>query len=109
MEILRLAQQSNFESITISLPSSKSESNRVLVIDALTKGENRISNLAEARDTQTMISLLEKNPPVFDVLDAGTTMRFLTAFTSITQQSKVMTGTPRMCQRPIGILIDARH
>jgi 3-phosphoshikimate 1-carboxyvinyltransferase len=54
-----------------------------------------------------MISLLEKNPPVFDVLDAGTTMRFLTAFTSITQQSKVMTGTPRMCQRPIGILVDA--
>lgn len=107
MEILRLAQQSNFQSITIPLPSSKSESNRVLVIDALTKGENRISNLAEARDTQTMISLLQKNPPVYDVLDAGTTMRFLTAYAAVTQQKKVMTGTPRMCQRPIGILVDA--
>lgn len=107
MEILRLAQQSTFDTVTIPLPSSKSESNRVLVINALTKGENRISNLAEARDTQTMIGLLEKNPPVYDVLDAGTTMRFLTAFASITQQNKVMTGTPRMCQRPIGILVDA--
>lgn len=107
MEILRLAQQSTFDTVTIPLPSSKSESNRVLVIDALTKGENRISNLAEARDTQTMIGLLEKNPPVFDVLDAGTTMRFLTAYAAVTNQKKVMTGTPRMCQRPIGILVDA--
>lgn len=107
MEILRLAQQSYFDTVVLPLPSSKSESNRVLVIDALTIGENQISNLAEARDTQTMISLLEKNPPVYDVLDAGTTMRFLTAFAAITQQNKVMTGTPRMCQRPIGILVDA--
>jgi 3-phosphoshikimate 1-carboxyvinyltransferase len=107
MEILRLAQQSYFDTISIPLPSSKSESNRVLVIDALTDGENRISNLAEARDTQTMIGLLKKNPPVYDVLDAGTTMRFLTAFAAVTQQNKVMTGTARMCQRPIGILVDA--
>jgi 3-phosphoshikimate 1-carboxyvinyltransferase len=107
MEILRLTQQSSFDTVTIPLPSSKSESNRVLVIDALTKGENRITNLAEARDTQTMISLLKKNPPVYDVLDAGTTMRFLTAFAAVTQQKKVMTGTIRMCQRPIGILVDA--
>jgi len=107
MEILRLAQQSAFDSVSIPLPSSKSESNRVLVIDAMTDGENRISNLAEARDTQTMISLLKKNPPVYDVLDAGTTMRFLTAYAAVTQKNKVMTGTPRMCQRPIGILVDA--
>lgn len=107
MEILELNQKSAFAPTTIPLPSSKSESNRILIIDALTEGENEISNLAEARDTQTMIRLLGKNPPVYDVLDAGTTMRFLTAYAAITNQNKVMTGTPRMCQRPIGILVDA--
>ena len=107
MELLHLSQKSAFDTVTIPLPSSKSESNRVLIIDALTDGENQISNLAEARDTQTMIRLLQTNPPVFDVLDAGTTMRFLTAFATVTNQNKVMTGTPRMCERPIGILVDA--
>lgn len=107
MSQLKLTQKSTFDTVQIPLPASKSESNRVLVIDALTHGENTITNLAEARDTQTMIRLLKKNPPVFDVLDAGTTMRFLTAFAAITNQHKVMTGTPRMCERPIGILVDA--
>lgn len=105
--VLQLNQKSEFKTSTIPLPSSKSESNRVLVIDALTQGKNKITNLAEARDTQTMIRLLGKNPPVYDVLDAGTTMRFLTAYSAITNQKKVMTGTPRMCERPIGILVDA--
>ncbi|MFN3803063.1 3-phosphoshikimate 1-carboxyvinyltransferase [Belliella pelovolcani] len=107
MTIQILPQLSKFKSTTIPLPSSKSESNRVLVIDALTAGDNQISNLAEARDTQTMIRLLESNPPVYDVLDAGTTMRFLTAYATIANQNKVMTGTARMCERPIGILVDA--
>jgi len=107
METIHLAQKTDFLATHIPLPSSKSESNRVLIIDALTDGENKLSNLAEARDTQTMISLLKKNPPVYDVLDAGTTMRFLTAYAAITNQNKVMTGTARMCERPIGILVDA--
>jgi 3-phosphoshikimate 1-carboxyvinyltransferase len=107
MHHLRLTQKSSFTAHSIPLPSSKSESNRALVIDALTEGKNTLSNLAEARDTQTMIRLLETNPAVFDVLDAGTTMRFLTAFAAATNQQKIMTGTPRMCERPIGILVDA--
>lgn len=107
MHHLRLTQKSSFTAHSIPLPSSKSESNRALVIDALTEGKNKLSNLAEARDTQTMIRLLETNPAVFDVLDAGTTMRFLTAFAAATNQQKIMTGTPRMCERPIGILVDA--
>lgn len=107
MQLLRLPQKTEFSEVTIPLPSSKSESNRALVIDALTEGKNTLSNLAEARDTQTMIRLLQTNPAVFDVLDAGTTMRFLTAFAAVTNQQKVMTGTPRMCERPIGILVDA--
>ncbi|MHA7128987.1 3-phosphoshikimate 1-carboxyvinyltransferase [Algoriphagus namhaensis] len=107
MSALKLLQKERFDALSIPLPSSKSESNRVLIIDALTAGENELSNLAEARDTQTMIRLLRKDPPVYDVLDAGTTMRFLTAFAAITGRQKVMTGTDRMCQRPIGILVDA--
>ncbi|ERM84274.1 3-phosphoshikimate 1-carboxyvinyltransferase [Rhodonellum psychrophilum GCM71 = DSM 17998] len=107
MKNIRHEKKSTFSPTRIPLPSSKSESNRVLVIDSLTEGENTISNLAEARDTQTMIRLLTKNPPVFDVLDAGTTMRFLTAYAVITNQYKIITGTPRMCERPIGILVDA--
>lgn len=107
MKNIRQEKKSTFSPTRIPLPSSKSESNRVLVIDALTKGENTISNLAEARDTQTMIRLLTKKPPLYDVLDAGTTMRFLTAYAVITNQYKIITGTPRMCERPIGILVDA--
>lgn len=107
MQVKILKPINSFGPCTIPLPSSKSESNRVLVINALTQGKNKITNLSEARDTQTMIRLLTENPPVFDVLDAGTTMRFLTAFTAVTNQYKVMTGTARMCERPIGILVDA--
>ena len=93
---------------TIPLPASKSESNRALVINALAQGTlDNLSNLAEARDTQTMIRLLSENGPEADVLDAGTTMRFLTAYYAVTGAKKKMTGTPRMCERPIGILVDA--
>lgn len=54
-----------------------------------------------------MIRLLKSTDPVADVLDAGTTMRFLTAYFAVTGQQKTMTGTPRMCERPIGILVNA--
>ncbi|SHN18082.1 3-phosphoshikimate 1-carboxyvinyltransferase [Cyclobacterium lianum] len=93
--------------VKIPLPSSKSESNRVLIIDALTSGKNHLSNLAEARDTQTMIRLLAEDPDTYDVLDAGTTMRFLTAYAALNNKRKTLTGTSRMCERPIGILVDA--
>ncbi|MEZ0540879.1 3-phosphoshikimate 1-carboxyvinyltransferase [Fibrella arboris] len=93
---------------TIALASSKSESNRALILDALTGFRCQLDNLSTARDTQTMIRLLrETASPTADVLDAGTTMRFLTAYFALTGQTKVMTGTPRMCERPIGLLVDA--
>ncbi|SOD79591.1 3-phosphoshikimate 1-carboxyvinyltransferase [Spirosoma fluviale] len=92
---------------TIPLASSKSESNRALIIDALTGFRCDLQNLSTARDTQTMIRLLKSEDTTADVLDAGTTMRFLTAYFSVTGQHKIMTGTPRMCERPIGILVDA--
>jgi 3-phosphoshikimate 1-carboxyvinyltransferase len=106
-QITLLPSASSFSEL-IPLPASKSESNRALVINALAKGAiDNLSNLAEARDTQTMIRLLSENGPEADVLDAGTTMRFLTAYYAVTGVVKKMTGTPRMCERPIGILVDA--
>ena len=93
---------------TIALASSKSESNRALILNALTGFRSDLQNLSTARDTQTMIRLLaEADAPVADVLDAGTTMRFLTAYYALTGRSKTMTGTARMCQRPIGLLVEA--
>ncbi|AEI49058.1 3-phosphoshikimate 1-carboxyvinyltransferase [Runella slithyformis] len=91
----------------IRLASSKSESNRALIINALTQFKGQLENLSTARDTQTMMRLLQSPEMVADVLDAGTTMRFLTAYFAVTGQHKIMTGTPRMCERPIGILVDA--
>ncbi|WP_159470748.1 3-phosphoshikimate 1-carboxyvinyltransferase [Dyadobacter sp. 3J3] len=91
----------------IKLAASKSECNRALIINALTDFQCELSNISEARDSQTMLRLLKSDDAVADVIDAGTTMRFLTAYFTVTNQKKRMTGTPRMCERPIGILVDA--
>jgi 3-phosphoshikimate 1-carboxyvinyltransferase len=91
----------------IKLAASKSECNRALIIDALTGFKCALSNISEARDSKTMLRLLQSDDITADVIDAGTTMRFLTALFSITGQEKIMTGTARMCERPIGILVDA--
>ncbi len=92
---------------TINLVSSKSESNRALIINALEGFRCELQNISAARDTQTMKSLLNSSDYVADVLDAGTTMRFLASYFAITGQHKLLTGTPRMCERPIGILVDS--
>jgi 3-phosphoshikimate 1-carboxyvinyltransferase len=107
MNAVKLIPPTGSVRATIPLASSKSESNRALIIDALTDFQCNLQNLSTARDTQTMIRLLKSTDATADVLDAGTTMRFLTAYFAVTGQSKKMTGTPRMCERPIGILVDA--
>lgn len=88
--------------------SSKSESNRTLIINALSGNPGGIENLSDARDTQTMKRLLSSTENTLDVLDAGTTMRFLTAYLAITTRQKVvLTGSARMQERPIKILVEA--
>ncbi|MBT1702126.1 3-phosphoshikimate 1-carboxyvinyltransferase [Fulvivirgaceae bacterium PWU20] len=89
------------------LPASKSISNRVLIINALAGNASQLHNLSDANDTQLMLRLVNSKDRIIDVEDAGTTMRFLTAYFSITNQRKVLTGTQRMKERPIGILVDA--
>lgn len=107
MQKVRVSPSTNTISAKFQLASSKSESNRALVINALSGSKGQLDNVSSARDTQTMLRLLQSNDNVADVLDAGTTMRFLTAYFSVTGQQKTMTGTPRMCERPIKLLVDA--
>ena len=97
----------SIETTTFTLAASKSISNRALIIDALCQGDSQLLNLAEARDTKLMTRLLPDPSDTIDVMDAGTTMRFLTAYFSLTNQSKIITGTARMQERPIGILVDS--
>lgn len=92
---------------SIKLVSSKSESNRALIINAVSGHRCTLDNLSEARDTQTMMRLLKSEDQLLDVIDAGTTMRFLTAYSALSGADKILTGTARMCERPIGILIEA--
>ena len=91
----------------IEIPGSKSESNRALLLNALCTQSGVIKNLSSARDTQLMQALLQSSESVIDVKDAGTVMRFLTTYFSLTNQPKQITGTARMQERPIGLLVDA--
>ncbi len=103
-------KSANLEKQTIKLPSSKSEANRLLILSALSDQDFQIENLSEARDTQTLNQLLKDQHSIaeFNVLDAGTAMRFLTAYLSAkTEKPVILNGTERMQQRPIGILASA--
>ena len=91
----------------LSLTGSKSETNRLLILQALWP-EIRLDNLAECDDAHVMIQALKKSEGHVDVGHAGTAMRFLTAyFAFLPGCSVVLTGSNRMKERPIGILVDA--
>lgn len=107
MEVLHLNHTPKLLTSNILLPSSKSESNRALILNAFCKNAGNIENISEARDSQTMIRLLQSPDEELDVIDAGTTMRFLTAYFAVGETMKKLTGTKRMQQRPIGILANA--
>ena len=93
---------------TIQLPSSKSISNRALIMNALGKSNEPLENLSDCDDTQVMIRALQSNPnDTIDIMAAGTAMRFLTAYLSVTPGDHIITGTNRMKQRPIQLLVNA--
>ncbi|MEY2830605.1 MAG: hypothetical protein RIQ33_2463 [Bacteroidota bacterium] len=106
---------------TVKVPSSKSISNRALILQHLFGNEHvTISNLSEAKDTQLLIACLDqlvfhrksvsnkyKFAFVIDAWNAGTAFRFLTALLSITPGKWLLTGDERMHQRPIKPLVDA--
>lgn len=91
----------------IKLPASKSISNRVLVIHALQGGDTEPQNLSDCDDTEVVMRALRDNPYEIDIKAAGTAMRFMTAYLSVTEGEHIITGTERMKHRPIKILVDA--
>ncbi|MES3018660.1 MAG: 3-phosphoshikimate 1-carboxyvinyltransferase [Bacteroidota bacterium] len=137
---------------TIHLTGSKSESNRALIMQAMSKGTVTVKNVSEAADTVTLLGILQpskvesgnvkgetglpahsskltaqssnltaqssnlipdssylipNNPKLVDIGPAGTAMRFLTAYYTLQDGEVTLTGSARMKQRPIGILVDA--
>lgn len=92
----------------VILPSSKSLSNRVLVINALSGNRGMLpENVSDCDDTRVMIKWLGGNDETVDVGAAGTAMRFSTALLAVSEGYRVITGSERMKQRPIALLVDA--
>jgi 3-phosphoshikimate 1-carboxyvinyltransferase len=96
---------------TIQLTGSKSESNRALIIEALSEGQVQVQNMSKAADTVTLDHILRSTDSgvtsTLDVGPAGTAMRFLTAYMALQDTEVILTGSERMQQRPIAILVDA--
>lgn len=95
------------KSTAITITGSKSESNRLLLLQALYPAIT-ISNLSESDDSEAMQKALSGNDSIIDIHHAGTAMRFLTAYYAIQEGKEVvLTGSSRMKERPIGVLVDA--
>lgn len=99
---------------TVRLPGSKSESNRALMIAAYGGFPSKVVNLSEAHDTVLLKALLEMirsaaatDEIMVDCEDAGTAARFLMTYLSGKPGVWMMTGTERLCERPMAPLIDA--
>src|SRR5258708_7197080 len=115
---------------TVNLTGSKSECNRALVIEALSGGKVKVENVSDAADAVLLAGILRRsavgseqltvgvetgsiltshNLPLttVDIGPAGTAMRFLTAYFAIQDNEVILTGSQRMKERPIGILVDA--
>ncbi len=113
---------------TVNLTGSKSECNRALVIEAMSEGKVKVKNVSDAADTVLLEDILKskgksqnskvlasdidnseiENPTSeINIGPAGTAMRFLTAYLTLQNEEVILTGSARMKQRPIGILVDA--
>ena len=93
--------------VHILLPASKSISNRALLINALSRSTETPQNVSDCDDTKVMLAALRDMPEVIDIGAAGTAMRFLTAYLCVTPGTHTITGTERMRQRPIAVLVNA--
>ncbi|QTV06840.1 3-phosphoshikimate 1-carboxyvinyltransferase [Faecalibacter bovis] len=92
----------------LQITGSKSESNRLLLLNQLFQNALTLENVSNSEDSQLMAKALANTSDLIDIHHAGTAMRFLTAFYSIQEgRSVTLTGSDRMKQRPIGVLVDA--
>lgn len=110
---IKLSHSTKKISGTVQLTGSKSESNRALIIQALSKGKVTIENLSEADDTVLLTKAIKdankqgEGQKTIDIGPAGTAMRFMTSYLNLIPGDFILTGSERMQQRPIGILVDA--
>lgn len=93
--------------MTINLPASKSISNRALIIRDLSGGRVRLENLSDADDTKILRAALESQSAEVDLGEGGTTARFFLARTALNSDNRILTGSQRLCERPIQPLTDA--
>ncbi len=91
----------------VKLPASKSISNRVLIINALSGASAPVLNVAKCDDTDAMVAALLSEGSDFNIGHAGTAMRFLTAFLAQRPGEWRITGSSRMEERPIEVLVNA--
>lgn len=91
----------------VKLPASKSISNRVLIINALSGASAPVLNVAKCDDTDAMVAALLSEGSDFNIGHAGTAMRFLTAFLAQRPGEWRITGSSRMEERPIAVLVNA--
>jgi 3-phosphoshikimate 1-carboxyvinyltransferase len=102
---IQLSKLKNHQNVQIT--GSKSESNRLLLLQALYP-QIEIENVSNSDDSVLMQKALQSKDSLIDIHHAGTAMRFLTAYFSIQNEREItITGSPRMKERPIKILVDA--
>jgi 3-phosphoshikimate 1-carboxyvinyltransferase len=104
---LHLDCTSNLIDSSLSISGSKSESNRLLLLQKLF-GNIQLSNISDAHDVEVMQKALQTSLNKVDIHHAGTAMRFLTAYFAVAEKKEVLlTGSERMQNRPIQILVEA--
>lgn len=91
----------------VKLPTSKSISNRLLILSALSGSQALPDGLSDSDDTRVLINALRSDLSHIDIGAAGTSMRFLTAYLATRPGTHVITGSERMKKRPIALLVDA--
>lgn len=106
MNLLLQTSQSDLQA-QIAVTGSKSETNRLLLLQALFPNIT-LANTSNSDDSEVMQKALKGNEEIVDIHHAGTAMRFLTAYFAVNEgREVVLTGSPRMKERPIKILVDA--
>jgi 3-phosphoshikimate 1-carboxyvinyltransferase len=104
--MIRLSHKTKKVSGNIKLPSSKSISNRMLILQKLYEPSLVIENLSNANDTKVLQTLLASEDKELNVEDAGTAFRFLVAYCAVTKGERIIRGTQRLEERPIKELVD---
>lgn len=107
MSTIQISGSSLSANFSIELTGSKSETNRLLLLAALYPNLTLLND-SNAHDVSVMKKALQLSSGTVDIHHAGTAMRFLTAYFSVTENAEVLlTGSDRMQQRPIALLVDA--